>query len=82
MKGESKVAIVTGAEALASRKNFPHLSIRKLVTDVSKVTACAAAKKLPPPGWTAPSEDVTAVFSPTTRELAPSPSRLSLLSPT
>lgn len=50
-RGENKVAIVTGAEALAS------------------LTACAAAKKMPPPGWTPPSEDVQSVFSPTTREL-------------
>ena len=49
--GENKVAIVTGAEALAS------------------LTACAAAKKMPPPNWTQPSEDVQSVFSPTTREL-------------
>lgn len=52
--GYSKVAIVTGAEALAS------------------LTACAAAGKLPPPGWTTPNEDITKVFSPTSRELAPS----------
>ncbi|SMY28528.1 unnamed protein product [Zymoseptoria tritici ST99CH_1A5] len=51
MTGESRVAVVTGAEALAS------------------LTACAAAKKMPPPGWTAPDEDVTGVFSPTTRAL-------------
>ncbi|KAF8855344.1 acetyl-CoA acetyltransferase [Acephala macrosclerotiorum] len=41
--GESKVAIVTGGEALAS------------------LGACAAAGKLPPPGWTAPDERGTAV---------------------
>ena len=33
------------------------------------MTACAAAKKLPPPGWTQPSQAVDSVFSPTTREL-------------
>lgn len=33
------------------------------------VSACAAAKKLPPPGWTAPSEAVDSVFSPTGRDL-------------
>jgi hypothetical protein len=33
------------------------------------VSACAAAKKLPPPGWTAPSEAVDAVFTPTGRDL-------------
>lgn len=36
------------------------------------MTACAAAKKLPPPGWTKLSEDVNSVFSPTTRDLKPS----------
>ncbi|KAF2763700.1 hypothetical protein EJ03DRAFT_58393 [Teratosphaeria nubilosa] len=53
-KGESKVAVVTGAEALAS------------------LTACAAAGKLPPPGWTRVDQDIQSVFSPTTRELQPS----------
>jgi hypothetical protein len=51
---ESKVAVVTGGEALAS------------------LSACAAAKKMPPPGWTKPDKSVTSVFSPTDRELAPS----------
>ncbi|KAF1912365.1 hypothetical protein BDU57DRAFT_559610 [Ampelomyces quisqualis] len=50
-RGETKVAIVTGGEALAS------------------LTACAAAKKLPPPGWTPPSEAVDSVFTPTGRDL-------------
>lgn len=36
------------------------------------VSACAAAKRLPPPGWTPLSEEVNTVFSPTTRELKPS----------
>ena len=36
-----------------------------------KVSACAAAKKLPPPGWTKLDQDVTSVFSPTTRQLKP-----------
>ncbi|TID23093.1 acetyl-CoA acetyltransferas-like protein [Venturia nashicola] len=52
--GESKVAIVTGGEALAS------------------LTACAAANKMPPPGWTKPKNDVESVFSPTNRELGSS----------
>ena len=38
------------------------------------MTACAAAKKLPPPGWTPPSQAVDSVFSPTTRELQDSTS--------
>jgi hypothetical protein len=33
------------------------------------VSACAAAKKLPPPGWTAPSQAVDSVFTPTGRDL-------------
>lgn len=51
--GQSKAAILTGGEALAS------------------LTACAAAQKLPPPGWTPlpKGTDVTSVFSPTTRGL-------------
>ncbi|KAF2403124.1 hypothetical protein EJ06DRAFT_528081 [Trichodelitschia bisporula] len=49
--GESRVAVVTGGEALAS------------------LVACAAAKKLPPPGWTKPAKRVESVFSPTTRDL-------------
>jgi hypothetical protein len=35
------------------------------------VSACAAAKQLPPPGWTPLAEEVNSVFSPTTRELKP-----------
>ncbi len=50
-KGETKVAIITGGEALAS------------------LTACAAAKKLPPPGWTQTKQSVESVFSPTGRDL-------------
>ncbi|KAH8733058.1 hypothetical protein GQ44DRAFT_601041 [Phaeosphaeriaceae sp. PMI808] len=50
-KGECKVAVVTGGEALAS------------------LSACAAAKKLPPPGWTSPSQTVDSVFTPTGRDL-------------
>jgi acetyl-CoA acetyltransferase len=52
--GESKVAIVTGGEALAS------------------LSACAAAKKMPPPGWTKLDQSVDSVFSPTARELGQS----------
>ncbi|KAK0353603.1 hypothetical protein LTR33_005977 [Friedmanniomyces endolithicus] len=53
-KGESRVALLTGGEALAS------------------LSACAAAKRLPPPNWTPLAEEVTTVFSPTTRELSAS----------
>ncbi|EAT88063.1 hypothetical protein HBI56_095060 [Parastagonospora nodorum] len=50
-KGDCKVAVVTGGEALAS------------------LSACAAAKKLPPPGWTPPAQAVDSVFSPTSTDL-------------
>ncbi|KAH7408417.1 hypothetical protein DE146DRAFT_646182 [Phaeosphaeria sp. MPI-PUGE-AT-0046c] len=50
-RGECKIAVVTGGEALAS------------------LSACAAAKKLPPPGWTKPSQTVDSVFTPTGRDL-------------
>ena len=36
------------------------------------VSACATAKKLPPPGWTQVGESIDSVFSPTTRELGDS----------
>ncbi|KAF1946198.1 hypothetical protein EJ02DRAFT_336434 [Clathrospora elynae] len=36
---------------------------------LASLSACAAAKKLPPSGWTAPSEAVDAVFTPTGRDL-------------
>ncbi|XPS93586.1 hypothetical protein M3J09_002929 [Ascochyta lentis] len=50
-RGECKVALITGGEALAS------------------LSACAAAKQLPPPGWTTPSSAVDSVFTPTGRDL-------------
>ncbi|KAK5300895.1 hypothetical protein LTR14_001293 [Exophiala xenobiotica] len=49
-KGQTKVAVVTGGEALAS------------------LTACAAAKQLPPPGWTKTKENLTQVFKATGRD--------------
>lgn len=36
---------------------------------LASLSACAAAKKLPPPGWTKPSTAVESVFSPTARDL-------------
>ncbi|KAF3001449.1 hypothetical protein E8E13_008119 [Curvularia kusanoi] len=36
---------------------------------LASLSACAAAKKLPPPGWTAPSSAVDSVFTPTGRDL-------------
>ncbi|OAF98899.1 acetyl-CoA acetyltransferase-like protein [Paraphaeosphaeria sporulosa] len=50
-RGETKLAVVAGGEALAS------------------LTACAAAGKLPPPGWTKPAESVESVFTPTGMDL-------------
>ncbi|KAF2035702.1 hypothetical protein EK21DRAFT_96357 [Setomelanomma holmii] len=50
-KGECKVALVTGGEALAS------------------LSACAAAKQLPPSGWTPPSQAVGSIFTPIGRDL-------------
>ncbi|KAL2431810.1 hypothetical protein ABEF95_014063 [Exophiala dermatitidis] len=49
-KGQTKVAVVAGGEALAS------------------LSACVAAKKMPPPGWTKTKENVDSVFSATTRD--------------
>ncbi|KAF2468179.1 uncharacterized protein BDR25DRAFT_290846 [Lindgomyces ingoldianus] len=36
---------------------------------LASLSACAAAKKLPPPNWTPPSETVDSVFTPTGRSL-------------
>lgn len=33
------------------------------------MVACGAARKMPPPGWTAPAKDDDTIFSPTTRAL-------------
>ena len=43
-----------------------------MIVIMATVTACAAAKRLPPPGWTPLAEEVNSVFSPSTRELKPS----------
>ncbi|KAK6345700.1 hypothetical protein TWF718_007609 [Orbilia javanica] len=50
-KGQTKVAVLTGGEALAS------------------LGACAAAGKLPPPGWSPSASEISGVPSPTTRDL-------------
>lgn len=47
----------------AQRADFPFYTL---------VSACAAAKKLPPPGWTPPASAVDSVFSPTGRDLGKS----------
>jgi hypothetical protein len=78
--GDSKVAIVTGGEALASRKELL-LRIGILpgtMTDCFslKVTACVKAGQIPPKNWTAPNRDIREVFSPTTREIMTSQLRL------
>ena len=36
------------------------------------MSACVAAKKMPPPGWTKVEQNVESIFSPTKRELVPS----------
>ncbi|KAF2705373.1 hypothetical protein K504DRAFT_388115 [Pleomassaria siparia CBS 279.74] len=36
---------------------------------LASLSSCAAAKKLPPPGWTEPSQAVDSVFTPTGRDL-------------
>lgn len=47
----------------------------RIMTDMcmpsAVVSACAANKQLPPPGWTPTKDSVNEVFSPTTRELKP-----------
>ncbi|MCJ1449202.1 MAG: hypothetical protein MMC23_009721 [Stictis urceolatum] len=55
-KGQCKVAVVTGGEALAS------------------LSACTAAKKMPPPGWTQPKDNVDSVFTPSLARMAHSES--------
>lgn len=50
------------------RKNTLENSLTTLFL-LSLVSACAAAKKLPPPGWTLPSSAVDSVFTPTGRDL-------------
>jgi hypothetical protein len=72
--GKSKVAVVTGGEALASCMLF-FKALRKiefLKAYTGLVSACAAANKLPPPGWTKSAEEVDGVFSPTSRSLGSS----------
>jgi acetyl-CoA acetyltransferase len=51
--GLSKVAIVTGGEALASCMSV-FLWAKDSVAKLIEVGACAAAGKLPPPGWSMP----------------------------
>lgn len=55
--GQSKVAVVTGGEALASCKVSQDIEMRsilfeKMVDNSHLVGAFQAAKKFPPPGWT------------------------------
>lgn len=66
--GENKVAVLTGAEALASCKKSFRVVVHRHCTDKT-VAACVKQGKVPPPGWTTPAELVKSVFSPTTREL-------------
>ncbi|KAJ5215385.1 Thiolase [Penicillium cinerascens] len=66
--GENKVAVLTGAEALASCKKSFRFVVHIHYTD-EIVAACVKQGKVPPSGWTTPAESVKSVFSPTTREL-------------
>ena len=54
---------------LVCRKQAAIETVRDARTDGVSVSACAAAKRLPPPDWTPLDEEVTSVFSPTTRKL-------------
>lgn len=67
--GESQVAVLTGAEALASCK-LVFGGNRSLYSQLI-VASCVKDGKMPPPGWTSgpEAESITDVFSPTTREL-------------
>ena len=71
-KGESKVCLLAGGEALASCTYICHFNKTVVSSLTAPVSACAAAKILPPPDWTPLSEEVNTIFSPTTRELKPS----------
>lgn len=67
--GQSKAAIIVGGEALASRiSSLPSSSDIDADRDV-KVSACIAAKQMPPQGWTEVASEVASVYSPTTRDL-------------
>lgn len=60
--GEAKVVVVTGGEALASCEFHPELEDRKmLMVGLMTVGACAAAGKMPPPGWTPPNKNARTV---------------------
>ncbi|KAK5219841.1 hypothetical protein LTR47_011356 [Exophiala xenobiotica] len=66
-KGECKVAIVTGGEALASCE-YDERTLWQFAYS-PKVTACATANKMPPPGWPTSEKAIEGPFSPSTREL-------------
>jgi hypothetical protein len=57
--GEIKVAVVTGGEALASCEY--NLSVMAYIPNLESVIACAAAGKLPPPGWMKEDENAKSV---------------------
>ena len=68
--GQSKVAVITGGEALASRR-LTRMCMSPIFADLesAEVATCAKAGKMPPPGWTEPENPVTEVFTPTNLEL-------------
>ena len=62
-KRATKVAVVIGGEALASGRCGNPSAKEACLTDKGAAAACAAAKQMPPPGWTkleGPKEDVFA----------------------
>lgn len=74
-RGESRVTVLTGGEALASCgfHSLPPFAafLTKSLSHPRPVSTYALKKQLPPPGWTPLNESVNDVFSPTTRELKP-----------
>lgn len=80
-RGDAKVAVVTGGEALASCERAMPLCCRApgfraghLVPNPKPLTpwpvsACAKAGMAEPPGWTKPEMPVQEAFSPTTADL-------------
>lgn len=71
-QGQSKVAVVTGGEALAScRWTFGRRLFILLILYLDVVGAYMAAKKAAPEGWTKPPQSVTSSFKVST-DLLPS----------
>jgi hypothetical protein len=75
--GETKVAVVTGGEAMASRTYLILLCstytyrghAQQAEYNCLAVIACAAVKKMPPPGWTKLDQSCESDLSPAVTEL-------------